>query len=522
MHRPGDEGPQRPQRRTPTSSRMRRSLLLGILALTPFLNLDVASSQTLQLEGGSSSLFQASGGSVDIHAPNYDGWAGLGSLDGHVRFGAFLSRQWQGYTFGAGDHTIPLQFPTDIFDNSHYFLGRGASVTAKDQRMSVFAFAGATSTGFIAPFFRGASPEDGVGLLFFDMKLTPKQGYLASSLSADRQWISLKAAYILAGDQFRRVVVQTPLNSETDRENILVTVHPKPFFDLSVGRFNFLQPVEGTTGTLRATLNQYTASARAVKFTLTGSLFQSQVPGINMHGTSFSLGRDFAHRVQATSYVFNSRSGAMPSTTSLANLLREVISPRLSLLQVVNTTNGRTSVSYGGEFLSNPVAFGVDYQTIYSPFRTGDPFRQVLLLHLRLQPFGSFQVNGATYVAPDGSVKYTTYGNTMLYRGESGAGTTPNFKLPKYVIVGRVLDEDGQPVSGAALRIGDDLVFSNSEGEFFLRKKKNRPCRVEIALGEFLVPGGFAVVSSPTVIAPSEPGSENRITITLRRLMSSN
>jgi len=77
-------------------------------------------------------------------------------------------------------------------------------------------------------------------------------------------------------------------------------------------------------------------------------------------------------------------------------------------------------------------------------------------------------------------------------------------------------------VSGAALRIGDDLVFSNSEGEFFLRKKKNRPCRVEIALGEFLVPGGFAVVSSPTVIAPSEPGSENRITITLRRLMSSN
>jgi hypothetical protein len=55
-----------------------------------------------------------------------------------VRFGAFLSRQWQGYTFGAGDHTIPLQFPTDIFDNSHYFLGRGASVTVKNERLSVF------------------------------------------------------------------------------------------------------------------------------------------------------------------------------------------------------------------------------------------------------------------------------------------------------------------------------------------------------------------------------------------------
>ncbi len=205
MFRPSEGRPHRPQRHALTSSPRLRLLLWGILALTPFSNLDVASGQAVQLEGGSSSLFQASGGSVDIHAANYDGWAGLGSLDGHVRFGAFLSRQWQGYTFGAGDHTIPLQFPTDIFDNSHYFLGRGASVTAKDQRMSVFAFAGATSTGFIAPFFRGASPEDGVGLLFFDMKLTPKLRAVSRNMFSNRQtsinglewqpWTWTKAAF---------------------------------------------------------------------------------------------------------------------------------------------------------------------------------------------------------------------------------------------------------------------------------------------------------------------------------------
>jgi len=536
---------------------MRRFLPLAILALAPCFTLPVASGQAFQIEGGSSSLFGASGGSVEIHAPGYQGWIGVGSLGGQARFGAFLSTQWRGSTLGAGDHTIPFQFPTDIFDNSHYFLGRGASVAIKEERGSVFAFAGATSTGFIAPFFRGASPKDGVGLLFFDMKVTPKlrafsrnifsnrqtsisglewqpwtwaktalsagmganQGYLASSLAAERQWISLKVGYVLAGDRFRRIAVQTPLNSETDRENILLALHPKPFFDLSAGRFNFLQPIGMASGTIRATLDQYGASARAMKFTLSGSLFQSQVLGINAHGTSFSLGRDFAHRVQATSYVFNSRSGRLPSTTSLANMLREVISPRLSLLQVVNTTNGQTSVSYGSEFVSNPVSFGVDYQTVYSPFRTANPFRQVLLLHLRLRPFGNVQVNGATYVAPDGSVRYTSYGDTMLYRGETAQGATPNFKLPRYIVSGRVMDENGQPVAGAALRIGDDLVVSNSEGEFFLREKKGRPCRIEVALEEFLVPGGFAVVSSPAAVTPSEQGSENPITITLRRLM---
>ena len=538
----------------------RQFLGFGIAVITLLFIPAQASGQALELEGGSSTLFQASGGSVEVNGQNYQGWIGAGSLDGQFRLGAFLSTQWEGNKLGFGDHTIPFQFPTDIFDNSHYFLGRGASVTAKKGPVSLFGFAGATSTGFISPFFRGASPQDGVGLLFLDMKLTPKlrafsdnivsnrqtsisglewqpwvwakaaisagvganQGYLASSVAADRPWFSLKAGYVLAGGQFRRIVVQTPLNSETDRENVLVTFHPKPFFDLSAGRFNFLQPLTPATGTIRATLDEYTASARAAKFTLTGGRYESRLLGTSAHGTSLGLGRDFAGRFQVNSYLYHSRFDGTPSITTFVNTFREVISPRLSLLQVVTDTQGRTSVSYGGEFVSNPVAFGVDYQTIYSSFRTGDAFHQVLLLHVRLQPFGSAQINAASYVAPDGSVKYTTYGNTMLYRGETGAGTALNFKLPKYIVSGRVLDEGGHPVAGAALRIGDDLVFSNSEGEFFLRKKKNRPCRVQVALSEFLVPDGFVIVSSPAVVAPSEQRSENPITITLRHRAPSN
>src|SRR5258708_9690497 len=95
--------------------------------------------------------------------------------------------QWQGYSRGAGAPPIPFQFPTDIFDSSHYFLGRGASVTVKKERVSIFAFAGATSTGFIAPFFRGTSPENGVGLGFFDMKLTPKLRAFSRNIFSNRQ-----------------------------------------------------------------------------------------------------------------------------------------------------------------------------------------------------------------------------------------------------------------------------------------------------------------------------------------------
>ena len=358
----------------------RRILPVGILAAGLLFNLPLVRGQTFQLGGGSSSLFQASGGSVEVHAPNYEGWVGVGSLNGQMRLGAYLSTQWRGTTLGWGDNTIPFRFPTDIFDSSHYLLGRGASIAVKKKRFSLFAFGGATSQGFSSPFFRGARAENGVGLLFLDVKLTPKlqlfsrniisnrqtsinglewqpragvkaalaagvganQGYLGSTVAVDRRWLSLKAGYFVAGSRFRRIVIQSPLSSETDRENILVTLHPKPFLDFTVGHFNFLQPASDTSAALRATLNQYSASARAARFTLTASWFDSRVRGTRTEGTSVSLRRDFASRVQTGITFFHSRSGRTPSSTSLVPMIREVISPRFSLLQMVTHTNGQT------------------------------------------------------------------------------------------------------------------------------------------------------------------------------------
>ena len=80
------------------------------------------------------------------------------------------------------------------------------------------------------------------------------------------------------------------------------------------------------------------------------------------------------------------------------------------------------------------------------------------------------------------------------------------------------MDQDGQPVAGAAVRIDDDVLFSNSAGVFSLRKKKTRPCRVEVLLDQFLGPGAFEVVSFPATVIPSAEESETPILIIVRRL----
>lgn len=125
-----------------------------------------AAAQVFRLEGGSSSLFQGNGGSVEIHAQSYTGSVGIGDLGGHLRFGGQVRTQRHGQTFTLGDDAIPFRLPTDIFDSSHYFLARGIGVAGKLKNVKYYAFGGATSTAFGAGFFRGAQAENPVGALF--------------------------------------------------------------------------------------------------------------------------------------------------------------------------------------------------------------------------------------------------------------------------------------------------------------------------------------------------------------------
>jgi len=532
----------------------RRVLLSHLLVVMILATGETARTQSIQIGGGASSLFGASGGSVEVRSQNYQGWFGIGSLDGHLRFGLSLSEQWHGSTFTLGDEIIPFHLPSDVFEDGHYFMGRGIGVSRSTERLSIFGFGGKTATGFNSPLFRAASAETWASALFIDFKVSPRlhlfsrniisnrqtsingmqwepwawvktslaggvganQMYLASSVSAERSWLTVKAAYIAAGDSFQRVVVDSPLNSEADRENILVTFHPKPFFAVTAGRLNFLQPAPGAKRGIRAAVNELSANAEVRGFRIGTSFYQSSVRGTNTQGELLSLGRDFTRRLQADVYLLHSSSSNQPSFTSILPMVREVISPRFSLLQTVDYAAGHTSVAFGGDYISNFISVGIQYQTVYSPFQTSNPFRQVMLINLSFRPFGNFSIGASSYVAPDGSVKYTTSAQTFLYHDQAGQNGSQKLSMSEFAVSGRVVDEDNNPVSGAALRIDGELAFTNSAGAFFVRKKKIRSYHLEIAFTDFLVPGVFEVVSAPAAVVPTKQENGNAALITIR------
>ena len=255
------------------------------------------SAQVFQFEGGSSSLFQAQGASFQVRTLGYEGLLGGGVLDGQVRLGGLFRKKWRNSTLAFGDEAISLRLPTDLFDNSHYVNGRGASVSTGNAHINVFGFAGATSTGFGTQFFSGAAVEHPAGAFFVDARLSPKwrlfsrniasnqqtsisgvewqpwrtlktaiaggmgsnQGYFSASLAADTRYVSWRSAYILAGDAFQRVNVTTPVSSENEKENFLLTVRPARSLELTAGRFNLLQVGAPGEPALSANVNQYSA-----------------------------------------------------------------------------------------------------------------------------------------------------------------------------------------------------------------------------------------------------------------------
>ena len=529
-----------------------------LLLVTPLLlPSHSAQAQVFQLQGGSSTLFQAHGGSVGFRGSKYEGWVGAGYLD-QLRFGAFLRTKVRNYTLSLGDDEIPFRLPTDVFDSGHYFFARGMGVATKRERVSLFGFAGTTSSGFASPFFRAARSESGVGLLFLEAELSPtvrafshnvvsnrqttitglewrprqdlrmalaggvgaNNGYVSASLAAERGWVTVKAGYVGAGKQFRRIVVESPLSSEVTDENLLVVLRPNSFVTLTASHQNFLQPPFQQSKALQGAVDQMLANFTVAGWRLGGGLYRSTVSSSRNTGSSLSVGRNFASRLELGANLFHSRPSRGASSTTLVGNLREVISPRLSLLQLVTHSNGQTSVSFGGDFLSNRLALGVEYQTLYVPFRVGNPFKQALVLNLRLQLFGNFRVNAGTFVAPNGAVKYTVTSGTYLYRnhgveaGEAVAAIT----LPKYMVRGRVTDAEGKAVRGATLRIGSDTVFTDSQCRFFIRKGKATTYPLVVLVNEFLAPGPFAVISAPSTVTSTQEERAPEVTIVVRAL----
>jgi len=519
---------------------------LGFVVLSLLATPGGVSAQTVvEVQGGGSTLNQGYGATANFWRSGVDGWIGLGYLNG-FRAGAFLRKSLGHDTLGVGNNALIMRLPTDVFTPGFNLLVQGVSFGGGNDRWSYMAFGGASSDGLSAPTFQATSIQQPLGAFFAQRRVAPTVRLTATTLFSQRQTIlpgvqwqplpdlttafvagigsgrpyaassillrqgplGVKASYGWNPRRFRRAPVATPNQTEVERENITITYDLGPYFSVGLGRQNYVQDSADSKLPVRATGNTAFAGGVWANTRLTAGIYDSRSEGISNLSSYMAVGRELTRWLDAELFVLQSRpEGRAVTTTPLVNL-RWRLTSRLGLTQQISWRDKRPTILFGANLMTPIGDFAADYQIVHQPFQPFNPFRSALNLTARLQ-LGKYSTNVGTYVQPDGSVDYSASGRTFLYMGSFG-GMQPQQlggRMARYVVRGTVMDENGNPVEGAAIEIGADVVFSNSAGQFFHRLGRPGRSTVKVLTAEFLLPGQWEVVSAPAeAVAGSETG----------------
>jgi hypothetical protein len=533
------------------------ALLEGLLSLLAFASPTCA--QVIQATGGTSTLFNASGASLELRGPNFSDRFDVG-YTGKLRAGFSMLRPFRGGSLDLGDQSIAFALPTDIFDETHYFLGRGAGYSRGDKDHKLFVFAGATANGFFAPYLNVATMDTPTFAAFYEARISHSwrfysrnafsakqtmiqalqwsgkdethfslaggignnQPYSAVSFDHTGKYLVADASYAEAGNNFRRVLVQTPQVAEPDRENARLEYIARQNLRFVASRNNYAT-AEPNGVTARAAVDSFGAWTNVYGFQMYGSWNQSTTSLGKVDSSLLGGRKDITSRVNVGVDYMSSSFKNQGTSSTLLGTIRQNISPRLSLTQLITHTAGQTSVSYGGLFVSNRVSVSAEYETLFFPFANpGTPqFRQVLILGLHFQLPHGIQLDYQTNVDSTGQVRYSAYGTSIGYhspRGGSGGGPQYAGAFFSNVARGRVVDPSGEPVSGAALQIGKQLAFTDSKGTFLIRLKKQGELPLEVDLDDFTAPGTYAVVSAPKTVQITSEDASQEYKIVVKRV----
>jgi len=519
------------------------------------LSTPAAGQTVVELQAGGTSLYDSYGLYANLFGRKYEGWAGVGYQDG-FRFGAGLRTGFGRDTLSLGSDVLLVALPTDVF-------GLGINVLAQDVRYTmvlgnttVSATAGwaAASTGsqffraysFDAPFgavaarrrlgnrwllgVTGVLADQQTALASAQWLATPSlvlsgaagiganDPYTAASAVYVARQVTASASYVwLPSGRFRRVDLPYPVQSEADKFNLKAEYEPWPDIAVGGGVQHFLQDSGGPTV---VTASGTTAYARAQRFGVRAQvgIYDSRSAGVTNFSNYFALGYSFGRRLDVEGYLLQSRpSNRAAANTPIVNL-RERLTRRLSLMQQFLWNDGQLTVQFGGDVVLPLGDVSVSYQLVQQPFAPEEPFKSVLSIAARVQ-LGRYSTNVNTTVLPDGSVNYLATASTFLYLGQYG-GLQPNAvgsRPGRFVLRGRVLDEDGVPVEGAAVDLNGELAFTNAEGQFMIRVNRLDDYRLQVRLEEFLLPGNWEVLTAPATVRAERENRAQSVDVILRR-----
>jgi hypothetical protein len=519
----------------------------------------------IEMSGGSSSLYDATGGSITLSGKNAEGSLGFGAIGSKFVGGATFGMKFDEVSLRAGREVIPFNLPTDIFNSYHVVYGMGTSLERKSKDTDLFVFGGSTSKVYMTPYFEGMnaltpvvifrgreSPGKGVeGQLqvmvstttttiaslsvqpnkqvefAFSGGLGDGKPYGAASLELNSRRVDLKAAYIEAGSGFRRLDDDTLQAPEPNKANVLLTLRPWRSLTLSGGHQSYAMPVNcvatetnGASVTTPCDSSASSVDELSADYTVAGlglgaAAYRSQYNGYRNDARVYSARRRFGRWLSWTSSYLESIPEQGQRSTNVVSMAEESPTARLTLNETWNVSrsggNSQQTVGIGGGWMSNVATFHADYETYYVASRPDNPFEQALILDVQMNLGRGVMVHSETLVAPDGRLLYTTDARSLS--AHEGKGNPRQQDVGNARLKGRVVDTKGVPVEGAALRINQMEVYTGSDGTFEVRERRRQVHAFAVLGDRFLDGKAYRVVSAPVSIRSTGEEEDGTVTV---------
>ncbi len=530
-------------------------ILLGCAARPPCLR-----GQSLDVAGGTSSFLDASGFQVGYEWQPVTGWLGLAAMNG-VHVGGFLGTTYHGFDVGAGDRYYPFVLDTDVLDHSYIFYGRGLSVSRRSARDHWLLFGGKTALPLATPFLRAYQTDRAAGAFFYERRLNPRlilhsfnilsdkstsvhslgfqvdphwkvsaaagvgrgRGFFAAATQYRHDWLAVTGSYTANGEGFRRLSISNLPYPERTGGNVRVTLTPLPHLGFQLGHETVLSPLLNSSQSLRATLNSASLFSSIKGFSMNAGISASRGGTFSTQTRMFTVTRSLGRRLTAYGAILRIRTqNSQPQHLYLVTT-EERLTRRLSLRQTFNEGTGTKSVGWGGRFLSNPLTVGIDYQTVFNPLAGGFGGRtlvQAWTVNLRIHLPGGITLHYDTFLDPFGRFRYTAFANGIRYNpaekvlGPPVAAAQPS--LGRYLVRGVVQDERGDPVWGVAVQVDGQYVYSDSQGQFFLRFRRAGEYPLKVVTERSLNPGGCQIVRAPSTVRAEPEKTAPPVVIVVR------
>ena len=530
---------------------MKTYVVLFALLLAP-----MCEGQSIDSSVGGSQMLGMVGAQSTYHDSGRFGWSGMGYQDG-FRFGAYLNvpanmfslvtakpyRYDDKYRLGIGDQSLDSSLAVDEY--GHTFTARGVSLLYHTKSSDVQTFTGVFSQDEAQPFLHSIqqfdmSPAGAViGQFHLSKKLYLRSLNIAGIGLTSIQslgWMPTKSWHLSTaagvGSNHPYCANETDYRSDHLRLRASFTAASHSFhrqdgynFDIEPLGFNARAEVPIGLNT-RFQFNHRHSLMVVPKYLYT----RNSSIGTEDEGDFTTL--FFGFRAGATVSVNSSDSYVGKQYTGVASLYRHIlprwdssfayvrnassssqngeayqshnelrVSNHLAISQNFSRLNGVNSNTFGGDWYSNRVSLSIDNQIYTSQaaaqFGQKSVF-QAWTFSIRFRtPHGTQSHLDAT-VDPFGKMQWGGYLSGMRYHGIQGTDDGNYVTFSKYIIKGRVVDEDGNGVWGIAISVGDGTVMSGSDGSFFLHVKNTKPMPLVVIATASLQDQHWSLASAPS------------------------